>query len=88
MRISPEEANAWNYRVAFPFMGFRTLPPNPYSTVVGGAENITRPWSGVYQGPVSQGRNAIPSYTHPRTYELPEVSEDAIRALKRLLGMP
>jgi hypothetical protein len=88
LHVSPEEAQAWNYRVAFPMMGFRTLPPNAYGKIVGGAENITRPWPGVYRGLMEQGRTPIQSYQAPKTYQLKEFAPDAVQALKRLLGMP
>ena len=38
----------------------------------GGFDRLSRPWPGVYKGPVEAGRTTPKSYTNPRTYNLEE----------------
>lgn len=72
-QISPEEAEQWNWRVAFPFLAGRV------PTEISGAArqalqsqlgNATRPWSGVYRGLLSAGRTVPKSYPNPTVFNL------------------
>lgn len=38
----------------------------------GAAGTLTRPWPGIYKGPIEQGRTVPKSYRSPRTYDLSE----------------
>ena len=48
---------------------------------------LTRPWSGVYQGTVEQGRVQPKSFANPLTFEIPPFTDAEREALLRSLSM-
>ena len=47
---------------------------------------IDRPWPGIYKGAISEGRTQPLSYAKPKTFELPEASDELAQLMEQVGG--